>query len=160
MIYPCNPGQDPFVTTNGRQKSNSAPEISRNSAPESISTAQLYDAVYDNAFHPMYISGMDDQIIKFNEKFSKLFGFRPEEIKSLRSPDFFKTDDDSYISFIEKRNEKGIAKAEIKGIKKSGEIFPCRISSVYYLSDKGEKRFMNTLVNTSVHISARWNIAG
>jgi PAS domain S-box-containing protein len=160
MNYPCNPGQNPFVTTNERQNSSFAPEISKNSRPEFISTAQLYEAVYENAFHPMYIGSIDGKIIKFNEKFSKLLGFLPDEIKKLRSTDFFKTNDASYISFLEKRKEKGIAKAEVRGIKKSGETFPCRISSVCYQSDQGEKRYMNTLVNISAHISARWNIAG
>ncbi|MEO8823585.1 MAG: PAS domain-containing protein [Ginsengibacter sp.] len=127
---------------------------------EFVTTTQLYDAVYKNAFLPMYIAGENGKIINFNEKFSNLFGFLPSEIENLKSSDFFKTNDNSFISFIENRNDKGFAKAEVNCIKKSGEVFPCRISSVFYQSDNGEKRFMNTLVNTSDHISARWNVAG
>ena len=148
----------PVGTIPERQNSNQKPV---NDTPSDfISTAELYDAVYENAFHPMYISGLHGRIIKFNDKFSSLFGFSPGEMDKLNATDFFKTNDNSFLEFIEKRNENGIAKAEVRGIKKSGEIFPCRISSVFYQSDKGEKRFMNTLVNISDHISARWNIAG
>ena len=148
-----------IVTIHERQNSYFSPEINNPVNPEFISTAQLYDALYENAFHPMYITGVNGKIIKFNEKFSKLLGFHPNEIDNLKSSDLFKVNDIEFISFIENRKEKGIAKAEVRGIKKSGEIFPCRISSIFYKSERGEKRFMNTLVNISEHLSARWNIA-
>jgi PAS domain S-box-containing protein len=150
----------PVITIPERRKINDNRENSEDARTEFISTAQLYDAVYENAFHPMYISALHGKIIKFNDKFSSLFGFLPGEIDQLNATDLFKTNDRSFMEFVQKRNENGIAKAEVRGIKKSGEIFPCRISSVFYQSEKGEKRFMNTLVNISDHISARWNIAG
>lgn len=160
MHYLSTPMLTTIVTIHDTQNLYHSSEIIRDPSPEFISTAQLYDALYENAFHPMYISSVNGKIIKFNEKFSRLFGFHPDEIENLKSSDFFKTHDTSFISFIEKRSEEGIAKAEVRGIKKSGEIFPCRISSIFYESDKEEKRFMNTLVNISEDISARWNIAG
>ncbi len=129
-------------------------------APEFITTQQLYDAVYENAFHPMYIASGGGKIIKFNEKFSRLFGFSAHELQQLKTLDFFETNDRAFIAFINQRNEQGIAKAEVQCIKKSGERFPCRISSVMYTSDKGEQRCMNTLVNISKSIYARWNNAG
>ena len=149
-----------IVTMHETQNNNYSPEINENNKSELISTEQLYEAVYENAFHPMFIGDIDENIIKFNEKFSMLFGFLPDEIKKLKSSDFFKTYDDSFITFIKNRSDNGIAKAEVRGIKKSREIFPCRISSIFYQSDDGEKRFMNTIVNISEHISARWNITG
>ena len=155
-----SPMPKPVVTIHEILKSNYAPEINEKNKPELISTEQLYEAVYENAFHSMFIGDIEGKIIKFNEKFSLLFGFLPGEIEKLKSSDFFKATDNSFISFIQDRKEKGFAKAEIRGIRKSGQIFPCRISSVFYPSDKGEKRFMNTVVNISEHISARWNIAG
>jgi len=128
--------------------------------PDLISTEQLYEAVYESAFHPMFVGDYEGNIIKFNEKFSSLFGYDPSEIEGIKAEVFFKSMDMSFITYVEEMNEKGIAKAEIRGVKKSREIFPCRISSVLYQSDKGEKRFMNTVVNISDHISARWNING
>ena len=127
---------------------------------EFISTAQLYEAVYKNAFHPMYIEANDGKIVKFNEKFSELFGFPLKEAAQLQATNFFETDEKPFISFINQRVENGFAKAEITGIKKSGERFPCRISSVIYESDNGEIRSINTLVNISENLTARWSFLG
>lgn len=125
-----------------------------------ITTQQLYDAVFENAFHPMYIGNGAGKIIKFNDKFSRLFGYSLNEIDKIKPLDFVETNDPVFIAFMNQRKEKGIAKAEVKCIKKSGERFPCRISSVIYESDKGETRSMNTMVNISQNFAARWNIAG
>jgi PAS domain S-box-containing protein len=137
----------------------SSPSLPKTEKAEFITTQQLYDAVFENAFHPMYI-GNGGKVIRFNDKFARLFGFSPDEIQKMKPVDFFETNDHSFINFLNQRKEKGIAKAEVTAIKKSGERFPCRISSVIYESDKGEKRTMNTLVNISQNIAARWNIAG
>lgn len=160
MNSQINPMPKPIVTIHDNQIPGSTLEMNKQTTPVFISTDQLYEAVYENAFHPMFVGGSHGRIIKYNEKFSNLFGFLPEEMEKLKSSDFFRTKDTSFINFIEKRNEEGIAKAEVTGIKKSGEIFPCRISSIFYQSNDGEKRIMNTIVNISHHISARWNMAG
>ncbi len=128
--------------------------------PGFITTQQLYDAVFENAFHPVYVSNREGKVIKFNDKFSKLFGFSPAEIQQISSADLFETHDQAFIVFINQRKQKGIAKAEVTCIKKSGERFPCRVSSIIYESDNGEARTMNTLVNISRNFAARWNIAG
>lgn len=128
--------------------------------PDNISTAQLYEAVYKNAFHPMYIENNDGRIVKFNEKFSDLFGFSLKEAQHLTAKIFFDTDEKSFVSFTNQKVENGFAKAEITAIKKSGEKFPCRISSVIYETDNGEIRTINALVNISTNISARWSFAG
>ena len=151
---------NPIVQHQDMRNNNYSPDFNEEVEPGYISTAQLYEALYDIAFHPMFVGDISGKVIKFNEKFSLLFGYRSGEMERLKSSDFFKTNDNSFISFVEKIKEKGIANAEVSGIKKSGEIFPCRISSVYYQSDNGEQRFLNTLVNISEHISARWNLAG
>lgn len=125
-----------------------------------ISTEQLYNAVFKNAFHAMYIGTGKGKIIKFNRKFTQLFQYPENEMAHMDSRDLLETHDKPFKDFLNERKEKGIAKAEITGIKKSGERFPCRISSVLYESDHGEQRSMNTLVNISDNLSARWNIAG
>ena len=150
----------PIVKLLETQTSLQSPKLESLKHPDLISPEQLYEAVYENAFHPMFVGDFDGNIIKFNEQFSSLFGYAPTEIEKIKADGFFKSMDSSFIIYIDEMNEKGIAKAEVRGIKKSREIFPCRISSVLYQSDKGEKRFMNTVVNISNHISARWNING
>ena len=121
------------------------------------STAELYDAVFQNAFHPMYIETGDGLIMKFNEKFCKLFGYSSKEMAQVENADLFETDENAFFNFLDQRNDKGISKGEITGIKKSGKRFPCRISSVIYQSDVGDKRAMNTVVDISNDLSARWD---
>jgi PAS domain S-box-containing protein len=134
--------------------------LEQNPKSDFLSTEQLYNAVFENAFHSMYIANGFNDIIKFNDKLTKLFGYSNKEMIDFKSTDLFDVHENSFIDFINKRKEKGIAKAEITGIKKSGERFPVRISSVVYETESGEKRSMNTLVNLSKSLSARWNIAG
>ncbi|HEY5390756.1 MAG TPA: PAS domain S-box protein [Hanamia sp.] len=124
-----------------------------------VTTEQLYNAVFENAFHAMCVGNDNGDFIKFNKKLEELFGYTQKEMFQIKTRDLFLINEKSFVDFLNERNEKGIAKAEITGIKKSSEHFPCRISSVNYLSDKGENRFMNTIVNISQDLSARWNIA-
>jgi PAS domain S-box-containing protein len=125
-----------------------------------LTTEQLYNAVFENAFHAMYIGSGDGKIIRFNEKLATLFEYSQWEMAQNHSSDLFDIYEQSFINFLDQRKRKGIAKAEIKGIKKSGETFPCRISSVIYETDDGLKRSMNTIVNISKNLAARWNIGG
>jgi PAS domain S-box-containing protein len=122
-------------------------------------TEQLYNAVFENAFHPMYIGSSNGEIIRFNVKLCKMFGYSKTEMAEHDCSDIFEIQERSFINFLSKRHEKGIAKAEVTGIRKNGQRFPCRISSVFYLSDDGLERSMNTIVDISKSLSARWNIA-
>ncbi|MGN6602097.1 MAG: PAS domain-containing protein [Ginsengibacter sp.] len=143
-----------------RWKNEQAGLYSYKQKSEFITTQQLYDAVFENAFHPMFIGNGIDKVIRFNEKFLKLFQLTKADIRNIRALDLFDREDEAFMQFIEERKEKGIAKAEVNCIKKSGEKFPCRISSVIYDSDSGEKRSMNTLVNLSRNYGIHLSIAG
>lgn len=119
-------------------------------------TSELYNAVFENSFHPIYIGNGDGQIFRFNEKFSKLFGYTKRELLELNSSLLFDVKEPAYVDFMSERNIKRIAKYEITGVRKSGVKFPCRISSVIYLADNGETRSMNTIVDISKDVEARW----
>lgn len=154
----------PFVqhsnTIYSNTRENYNPVLDKKPKSDFLSTEQLYNAVFENAFHAMYIANGFDQIIKFNDKLSRLFVYSEDEMIHLHTSVLVDVHEKSFIDFMNKRTENGIAKAEITGIKKSGERFPIRISSVFYETESGEKRSMNTLVNLSKSLSARWNIAG
>jgi PAS domain S-box-containing protein len=119
-------------------------------------TSELYNAVFENSFHPVYIGDGDEHIFRFNEKFSKLFGYTRSELLLLDSSLLFDVNEQAFLDFMNERDRKRIAKYEITGIRKSGIKFPCRVSSVVYLSENGEKRSMNTIVDISKDIEARW----
>lgn len=121
-------------------------------------TSEIYNAVFENSFHPIYIGNGNGHIFRFNDKLCMMFGYTRREMIHLESAELFDVDDSAFINFLKERNTKRIAKSEITGIRKSGEKFPCRISSVIYQSDNGEKRSMNTIVDISKSPSARWNL--
>lgn len=125
-----------------------------------ITTEQLYNAVFENAFHPMFVGTGYGQLLKFNNELLELFGYTEKEMAEMEIADLLSVNEDSFVDFLDQRNKNGIAKAEITAIKKSKERFPCRISSVIYQSDNHEQRSMNTVINISSDLSARWKIAG
>ena len=119
-------------------------------------TSELYNAVFENSFHPVYIGNAEGDIFRLNDKLCKLFGYSRRELLALDSSFLFDIKEVAFVDFMNERNKKRIAKYEITGIRKSGVKFPCRISSVIYLADNGEKRSMNTIVDISKDIEARW----
>ena len=123
-------------------------------------SSDIYNAIFENSFHAVYISAVSGRILRFNKKLCKIFGYTRNEMISIEALQLFDIYEDGFNDFINKRIEKGIAKAEVTAIKKSGETFPCRISSVFYKSDYGENRLMNTLVDISDNLASRWDITG
>ncbi len=125
-----------------------------------FTASQIYDAVFKSAFHAMFYADKEGHILRFNQKFCKLFEYSVTEMKDMARNQLLEIHDKPFIDFINERSDKGLAIAEITGIKKSGKRFPCRISSVIYNSDYGNKRILNTLVDISDDLSARWDIGG
>ena len=125
-----------------------------------LTAAEIYDAVFRSAFHAMFFANKEGDIIRFNEKFCKLFRYSETAMLTIQRPNILAINEKAFRDFMAQRNDKGIASAEITGIRKSGKRFPCRISSVIYHSDYGHKRILNTLVDISDDLSARWNIGG
>ncbi len=151
-----------FITSNNNNYSNKSEKkiqatFGKRNNVNFSSTSEIYNAVFENSFHPVYIGNSDGHILKFNEKFCKLFEYSEGEMAHVESFFLFDTKEEAYINFLKERNEKGIVKAVVTCIKRSGEKFPCRISSVVYKSDNKEERSMNTLVDISNN-SQRWSL--
>jgi PAS domain S-box-containing protein len=123
-----------------------------------LTTSEIYDAVFRSAFHAMFYADKEGHILRFNQKFCKLFEYSETEMPDITRTQLLEIHDKAFLDFIDQRSDKGLAIAEITGIKKSGKRFPCRISSVIYNSDHGHKRILNTIVDISDDLSARWNI--
>jgi len=154
LTYPATQ-ENSFLNTN----TNSNPSTKVIEKVKNTSALEIYEGLFQHSFHPMYIENTNGLIMKFSEKFSKLFGYSQVEMSQLENKDLFEMKETAFIDFLDQRNEKGIAKAEITAIKKTGKRFPCRISSVIYESDSGDKRAMNTLVDISNDLSARWDFS-
>lgn len=116
-------------------------------------TAEIYDAIYENAFHAMYVEDENGYIIKSNRRLSWLLGYSEKELAGKRSFEIFDTCNDAFLDFINKRSIEGIANAEVTCIKKSFDTLPCRISSVIYTTNNGETRLLNTIIDISQYVS-------
>ena len=125
-----------------------------------LTTSEIYDAVFRSAFHAMFYANKEGQILRFNQKFCELFEYTDTEVGDVSRTQILEIHERPFLDFMEQRSDKGIAIAEITGIRKSGKRFPCRITSVIYNSDYGSKRILNTVVDISDDLSARWNIGG
>ena len=121
-------------------------------------TSEIYNAVFENSFHAVYIGNGNGHVLKFNKKLCKILGYSENEMMNLESSQIFNSKEADFINFLDQRKEKGIAKGEVTCIKKTGETFPCRISSVVYKSNEGENRSMNTLVDISEDLASRWDL--
>ncbi|MEO8719903.1 MAG: PAS domain-containing protein [Ginsengibacter sp.] len=143
-----NPHLIPIQFDNVNPQNTTSPASIEQEKPDSISNVELYNAIFENAFHPMYVASEEENLLKFNEKLCLLFEFSKHELLQKKSLALFNINENNFIDFLGQRNLNGIAKAEITGIKKSGQTFPCRISSVIYESEEG-KRSMNTIVDIS-----------
>ena len=118
-------------------------------------TAELYNVIYENAYHPMYMGSGDGHIFNFNKAFSAILGYSDQEMMGKKGFEIFEINEKIFLDFLKERNSKGIANAEITGIKKSGERFPCHISSVVYQTDQGKRRSLNTIIDISRIIGDR-----
>lgn len=123
-----------------------------------LTASEIYDAVFRSSFHAMFYANKEGHILRFNQKFCKLFEYAAIEMQDITSTQILEIHEKAFLDFIDERSDKGIAIAEITGIRKSGRRFPCRISSVIYNSDHGHKIILNTIVDISDGLFARWNI--
>jgi PAS domain S-box-containing protein len=113
------------------------------------STAEVFQAVFDNSYHASCIGDSHGKTLKANETACKIFGYTKDEMIELTTKEIFDTSDESYASFLSERESRGKAKAEVSGIRKNGERFLCEISSLLFIDDNGEKRTLNTLHDIS-----------
>ena len=124
-----------------------------------FSTAsEIYNAVYENAFHAMYIGDGNGHILKSNGKLSKMLGYSERELAEKVTFEIFDINESAFLNFLSERNTLGIAKAEVTCIRKSFDKLPCRISSVIYKTDNGERRSLNTIVDLSQYVSERQSL--
>ena len=113
------------------------------------STSEVFHAVLENTFYASCIGNGEGKTLEANETVCKVFGYTPKEMIILTMKELFDTTEYRYAEYLFQRNSNGKAKAEITGIRKSGERFPCEITSLTFIDDDGEKRTINTILDVS-----------
>ncbi|MDP4285944.1 MAG: PAS domain-containing protein [Bacteroidota bacterium] len=107
--------------------------------------SDMYDELVEDSLQAMCIEGESGKILRYNERFCRLFGYSEKEMSGLESSQIFDLSIESSRNLFNKRNANGNTIFEINCIKKSGEKFPCRISSVAHQDKNGKERLMNTV---------------
>jgi len=113
------------------------------------STSEVFHAVLENTFYASCIGNGEGKTLEANETVCKIFGYTPKEMIMLTAKELFDTTEYRYAEYLFQRNSNGKAKAEITGIRKSGERFPCEITSLTFIDDDGEKRTIDTILDVS-----------
>jgi PAS domain S-box-containing protein len=118
------------------------------------STSEVFHAVFENTFYASCIGSGDGKTLEANETVCKVFGYTATEMTKLTTKELFDTTQSRYLHYWYQLKSNGRAKAEITGIKKSGERFACQITSLIFINDDREKRSINTILDISKKYSS------
>src|ERR1700690_4530936 len=118
------------------------------------STSEVFYALLENTFYASCIDNGQGKTLEANETVCKVFGYTLKEMTQLTTKELFDTTENKYVEYLFQRECYGRAKAEITGIRKSGERFPCEITSLIFMDDEGEKRTINTILDISRNYSS------
>lgn len=113
------------------------------------STSELFHALLENTFYASCIDNGQGKTLEANETVCKVFGYTLKEMTQLTTKELFDTKEKKYLDYLHQLQCNGKAKAKINGLRKNGERFSCEITSLIFIDDDGEKRTINTIVDTS-----------
>jgi PAS domain S-box-containing protein len=116
------------------------------------STSEVFQAVFENSLYANRIGNSHGKTLEANERVCKIFGYSAEEMIQLSTKEIFDTTESNYAEYLTERESNGKARAEVTGIRKNGQRFLCKISSVIFTDDNGETRTINTIHDISKNI--------
>jgi PAS domain S-box-containing protein len=103
-----------------------------------------YRSIIENSLYAFLQTIPEKAVVDVNQAAIDMFGYTLEEFKQLERGDLLAIDDPNFQVFMETRNKFGKAAAELIGIRKSGERFPCSVSSSIYTDTQG--KMVNSLM--------------
>ena len=106
---------------------------------------QYYRSIVENSLSAFFLTKPDGTILDANKAACDLFGYTLEELKRIGRQQIIDHSDVKVQEKLKERNETGRIKAELIGIKKSGEKFPIEVSSLVFLDLNGEQRTSTTI---------------
>lgn len=97
-----------------------------------------YRAVIDQSQFAIFLARPDGHIQQANHAATEMFGYTYEELSKLGREDLLDSTDPRFIRGLKERTRTGKVHAEITGIRKGGERFPCEVSSAVFKDINGE----------------------
>lgn len=105
---------------------------------------QKYQSIVENSMYAFLQTIPGKVVIDANPAALQMFGYTLEELRQMNRYDLLDRKDPRLDIFLEIREKEQKASAELTGIRKNGERFPCQVSSTIYTDPVGEK--VNSLV--------------
>lgn len=92
-----------------------------------------YRAFFENSLDAMMLTSPDGRIIQANIAACQLFGYTEEELIQIGRDGIADFTDPNINSFIEERTRTGVAKGELRFIRKDGQFVETEVSSAIFL---------------------------
>ncbi len=108
----------------------------------------VYESFFENSLNALFLLNPDGSILRANHCACEMFGYSEEELKQIGREGFVDTNEPEFKDLIARRFIDGKSKGIITGIRKNGERFPLKISSVVIESQTSEQ--ITSIIATDV----------
>jgi len=105
-----------------------------------------YRNIVENSLNAFFLTKPDGTILVANKAACDLFGYSVEELRQIGPQGIIDHSQARVHEKIRERKETGKVRAELVGIKKSGEKFPLEVYSVIFSDVNGEERSSNSII--------------
>jgi len=104
----------------------------------------LYESFFRSSLHALIIATPDGIIQEANQAASEMFGYTVDELKNLGSTTLVDMEEPAFHQLMAERAVNKTIKGVITGIRKNGQRFPLKISSVI-IQDAGGNEFASII---------------
>lgn len=101
--------------------------------------AFVYESFFENSLNALFFLKPDGSILRANRSAGEMFGYTEEEFKQLGREGIIDTSEPAFRDLMAQRSIDGKSRGIITGIRKNGQRFPIKISSVVFDNEQGEK---------------------
>ncbi|MGY5846917.1 PAS domain-containing sensor histidine kinase [Salegentibacter sp. HM20] len=114
---------------------------------QSISEIKLRNVI-ENSSLAILLTNPNGGIFEVNRAACKMFGYSPVEFTKTGRYGILKNDE-ALKESVKIRRERGEVRAELTGLRKNGEEFPCEVYSTIYTNHEGELRSSTSIIDIS-----------
>jgi PAS domain S-box-containing protein len=123
------------------------------STEDIVINSSVYESFFESSLNALLLTTTDGAILRVNKAACDMFGFSEEELKKLGRKAIVDTSDPAYTDQLSQRAINGRSEGIITGMRKNGQRFPLKISTVMIKDGNGE----NILSGIATDISEQIN---
>jgi len=119
----------------------------------------LHKLVFDNTAQANIVSTVEDgKMILVNDAACKLLGYSKRSLLSKNTAAIFHTAESNFKKMLKQRTSQGHCTALVTGVKKSGRLFFCRITSTIFREKDGVEKSISNIADMNMDIQRQNNI--